>query len=402
MLEGHGTPQTPGPLIIQKFGGTSLADASRIERAAETILEERARGHQVIVVVSAMAGTTDTLVRLCREIGGDPRSPSGDTVLAAGEQITAGLLSLALQKRGVQSRALCGWQIPILTNTAFGEAEIIDVSSDILRPYAQAGHISVVTGFQGVTPQGQITTLGRGGSDTTAVALAAFLGAARCDIYTDVDGVYSADPRLVTEAQKMNLVSYDDMMALSHHGAKVLHPRSVAYAKDHQIPLRVLSSLSLAEGTLISVPPAEHKPMLGLTYTRGWTRITCTPSTPKGQRVWPLLQAHAPQGSQWIYTPESPPRYQAFFNASQLPLLGTTLNFETDVDSIDDQFACVSVVAPGLALDALATLRQQFLGVFRGGHMCAGFSATSLRWGVFVPEDAVGQLLRVLHETLRP
>lgn len=237
--------------LVMKFGGTSVADPARIEAVADIVAKESENGHGLCVVVSAMAGVTNELVGFCQEIDPSYHGADYDTVLAAGEQITAGLLSIALQKRGLQSRSWLGWQVPIACNTDHGKARITDIPSEDFTWAIDRGEIAVVAGFQGVSDEKRITTLGRGGSDTTAVALAAALKAKRCDIYTDVDGLYSADPRLVPNARKIDRASYEEVLEMAGLGAKVLHARAAELAMKENVALRILSSFEDGKGTMI-------------------------------------------------------------------------------------------------------------------------------------------------------
>ena len=236
-------------LIVVKFGGTSVADPACIENAAAKVLGESKRGNQVVVVVSAMSGVTNQLVEYCSQISKNPQSEELDAVVASGEQVTAGLMALALQKLGLKSRSFMGWQVPLICNDQHGSARIDDIPPEKLQKLIADGIIPVVAGFQGVTRDGRIATLGRGGSDTTAVAIAATLKANRCDIYTDVTGVYTSDPRMVPQAQKLSLVSYEEMLEMASLGAKVLHPRSVELAMAWNVPLQVLSSFDKKLGS---------------------------------------------------------------------------------------------------------------------------------------------------------
>ena len=247
------------PRLVMKFGGTSVANADRIRRVAEIVDKAAAEfDGGVAVVVSAMAGETDRLTGLCDELGDETlahQNPEHDTVLSSGEQVTAGLLALALQARGRRARSWLGWQIPLKTNNAHRAARIEEIADDQLGSSIDEGEIAVIGGFQGVTEAGRIATLGRGGSDTSAVAVAAALGALRCDIYTDVDGVYTTDPRIEPKARKLGRISYEEMLEMAALGAKVLQTRSVELGMAYQTPIRVLSSFAedgaANEGTLV-------------------------------------------------------------------------------------------------------------------------------------------------------
>src|SRR3990170_7675189 len=238
-------------LIVQKYGGTSVASPERIKEVAARVAATRGQGHQVVVVVSAMAGETDRLWSLARQVAGRPHERETDVLLATGEQITASLMAMALRDQGDSAVSFLGHQVLIATDGAFGRARIKRIDARRLLSVLAEGHIVVVAGFQGTDARGNITTLGRGGSDTTAVALAAVLKADVCEIYTDVDGVYSADPRICPQAAKLDRLSYDEMLELASLGAKVLQIRSVEFAKRYRVPVHVRSSFSLADGTWV-------------------------------------------------------------------------------------------------------------------------------------------------------
>lgn len=236
-------------LIVAKFGGTSVADTARIENAAAKVAREVAAGHKVVVVVSAMSGVTNQLVGYCDAISNMVDLREYDVVVSSGEQVTAGLMAMALQKQGLTARSWLGWQIPFNTDDTHGKARISGIETTELHKRLSEGEIVVVPGFQGVSPRNRITTLGRGGSDTSAVALAAALKADRCDIYTDVDGVYTTDPRIVPAARKLKKISYEEMMEMASLGAKVLQTRSVEIAMKYGVALQVLSSFDEAVGS---------------------------------------------------------------------------------------------------------------------------------------------------------
>jgi aspartate kinase len=228
--------------LVMKFGGTSVADLERIRHAAAHVAREVRAGHQVAVVVSAMAGQTDHLVSLAREAALRHDMREYDSIVAAGEQVTSGLLAIVLQGMGISARSWLGWQVPVRTDGAHGAARILEVAPDGLRESLNRGEVAVVAGFQGIADDGRIATLGRGGSDTSAVAVAAALKADRCDIYTDVDGVYTTDPRIVPKARRISKISYEEMLEMASLGAKVLQTRSVELAMVHGVPLQVRSS----------------------------------------------------------------------------------------------------------------------------------------------------------------
>jgi len=263
-------------LVVQKFGGTSMGSIERIKHVATRVLEEKEKGNDVVVVVSAMAGETDRLINLVKEITSEPNERDMDFVVSTGEQVSAGLLSITLNHMGHDAVSLTGWQAGIKTDDAFTKARILSIDTDRIKNYLKQGKIVVITGFQGITENGDITTLGRGGSDTSAVALAAALNADRCDIYTDVDGVYTADPRIVPEARKIDVLSYEEMLELASLGAKVLQIRSVEFAMKYKVPLRVRCTFTSDEGTLIKEEDEtmERVVVRGIAHNKNEARIT--------------------------------------------------------------------------------------------------------------------------------
>jgi aspartate kinase len=268
-------------LLVLKFGGTSVATIEAIENVANKVAAEIALGHKLAVVVSAMSGVTNQLVGYCNAISSLYDQAEYDAVVASGEQVTAGLLALALQKRGIKARSWLGWQVPILTDDVHGKARIADIQGIAFKESIMAGEVAVVAGFQGVTHDGRITTLGRGGSDTSAVALAAALKAERCDIYTDVKGVYTTDPRIVPQARKIEKISYEEMLEMASVGAKVLQTRSVELAMAQAVRVQVLSSFEDAlgsdlPGTLVVSEDeiVEKEIVSGVTYARDEAKMT--------------------------------------------------------------------------------------------------------------------------------
>jgi aspartate kinase len=262
-------------LIVQKFGGTSVGSTERIMNAAERAIEEKERGNDVVVVVSAMGKTTDQLVGLAKEISASPSKREMDMLLTTGEQVTISLLSMALNEKGYESISFTGWQAGIETEPVHGNARIVHIDPQKIQNQLNQGRIVVVAGFQGVTEDGSISTLGRGGSDTTAVALAAALKADKCDIYTDVTGVYTTDPRYVKGARKLQSVSYDEMLELANLGAGVLHPRAVEFAKNYEVPLEVRSSIERERGTIIEEEPTmeENLVVRGVAFENAITKV---------------------------------------------------------------------------------------------------------------------------------
>ena len=272
--------------LVMKFGGTSVADLERIRRVARLVAAEVEAGKRVAVVVSAMAGKTNELVAWTDGAGAaaqglDSSDDEYDAVVASGEQVTAGLLAMTLRNMGLKARSWMGWQIPILTDDAHGRARIEEIPPDALNAALDGGEVAVIAGFQGVSASGRLTTLGRGGSDTTAVAIAAAVKAERCDIYTDVDGVYTTDPRIEAKARRLAKISYEEMLEMASLGAKVLHTRSVEMAMAHNVPVRVLSSFvepgeAADQGTIVCDEEeiVEKRIVSGVAYSRDEAKIS--------------------------------------------------------------------------------------------------------------------------------
>ncbi len=290
---------------VLKFGGTSVASLERIDHVADLVAARAATGERMAVVVSAMAGETNRLVELARGAAEDKLKPEAfddeyDVVVSSGEQVTSGLLALALRKRGIAARSWLGWQLALKTDGSHSRARILGFEGEALPRCVAAGEVAVVAGFQGVTDGGRVATLGRGGSDTSAVAVAAALGAARCDIYTDVDGVYTTDPRIVPRARRLDRISYEEMLEMASLGAKVLQTRSVELAMNHNVPVRVLSSFVGADdpnpGTLVCSEDeiVEKQVVSGVAYSRDEAKVTLFGVVDKpgvSARIFSLLAA---------------------------------------------------------------------------------------------------------------
>jgi aspartate kinase len=267
-------------LIVQKYGGTSVGAPERIKNVARRVARFRAQGHQVVVVVSAMSGETNRLIALAKEVSPHPDPRELDVMVSTGEQVSIALLAMALMELGLKARSYTGGQVRILTDSAFTRARILSIDEERMRRDLDSGHVVVVAGFQGVDEQGNITTLGRGGSDTTGVALAAALKADECQIYTDVDGVYTTDPRIVPEARRLRTITFEEMLEMASLGSKVLQIRSVEFAGKYKVKLRVLSSFEEeGEGTLITFEEdskMEQAIISGIAFNRDEAKITMT------------------------------------------------------------------------------------------------------------------------------
>lgn len=262
-------------LVVQKYGGTSIGDPERIKNVARRVLHTKNQGHQVVVVVSAMAGETDKLLRLAQQVTPNPDERELDVLVSTGEQVSIALLAISLKAMGCDAKSYLGFQIKIATDSAFGKARITGIESEKIRDDLKNGRVVVVAGFQGVDEAENITTLGRGGSDTTAVAVAAALKADVCEIYTDVDGVYTADPNVCSKARKLTKISYDEMLEMASLGAKVLQIRSVEFAKKYNVPIHVRSSFNDNPGTIVCEEDREMERVVvsGVTYNKNEAKI---------------------------------------------------------------------------------------------------------------------------------
>lgn len=263
-------------LIVQKFGGTSVGTVERIQEVAKKLIKFQQQGHDLVVVVSAMSGETNRLLGLANELNDSPRGRELDVLLSTGEQVTIALLCMALEQQGIHANSYTGSQVRILTDTTHNKARIMEIDDKKIHADLAKGHIVVVAGFQGCDESGNITTLGRGGSDTTAVALAAALKAKECQIYTDVDGVYTTDPRVVPEARRLENITFEEMLEMASLGAKVLQIRSVEFASKYNVPLRVLSSFTEGGGTLITTEETKMEQALisGIAFNRDEAKLT--------------------------------------------------------------------------------------------------------------------------------
>jgi len=395
--------------IVMKFGGTSMAGVERIRSAAARVARARDEGHEVAVVVSAMAGETDRLVGFCREIANVPSPSEYDVVVASGEQVTSGLLALTLQSMGRQARSWQGWQLPVRTNAAHGSARISSIDTGALGAALAAGEIAVVPGFQGLSHENRVTTLGRGGSDTSAVALAAALKADECRIYTDVEGVYTTDPRIVPRARKLDRIAFEEMLELASVGAKVLHTRSVELAMKYKVRLSVLSSFSDAAGTLVVDEDeiVESRVITGVAYNRDEAKVTVlgvpdrpgavaeifAPIAGAGINVDMIVQniAHDTGRTDVTFTVPSTelPRALAVMEAAREAVgFGGVLS---DVDVCK-----VSVVGLGMRSHAGVALTM-FEALGKRGINIQAISTSEIKISVLIAEEYLELAVRVLH-----
>ena len=395
-------------LIVHKYGGTSVADLDRINAVADRVKAAADGGDRIAVVVSAMAGTTDQLVSWVRAAAPLHDAREYDTVAAAGEQITAGLLALALQSRGVTARSWLGWQIPVRTDGGHGRARIEGIETEELHRRLHRHEVPVVAGFQGLGPLGRITTLGRGGTDTSAVALAAALGADRCDIFTDVEGVFTADPRIVAAARKLNKITYEEMLELSSLGAKVLQIRSVEMAMKHQVPLQVASSFSDTPGTFVVDEDdiVEQERVSGIAYSRDEAKITV------------MGVADRPGVAASIFGPLADGNVNVDMIVQNISADGTTdLTFTVTVADLERSIAILEKARSAVAFDRLVAdqgvVKVSVIGVGMRSHagvaqtMFAALaekginiqviSTSEIKISVLVAEDYTELAVRALH-----
>jgi aspartate kinase len=398
--------------IVMKFGGTSMAGIERIRHVAGLVRRESGNGNQVAVVVSAMAGETDRLIHLCREAASlyDPREY--DVVVASGEQVTSGLLAITLQGMGLNARSYMGWQLPIRTS-GHASALIEGIDADILERVFDEGGIAVIPGFQGVTDEGEVATLGRGGSDTSAVALAAAVKADRCDIYTDVEGVFTTDPRIVPRARKLAAITYEEMLELASVGAKVLQTRSVGLAMRERIPIKVLSSFEDRPGTLVTDEESieehsmERKLVTGIAYDKNEARITltCVPDRPGSVAAvfQPLSEANVNVDMIVRSVPRRGEKADLTFTVPTASLVHSTdllekLKDQIGFDEIVTETDVVKVSAVGVGMRSNAGIAAtMFRTLSERGINILAISTSEIKVSVLIPEEYTELAVRVLH-----
>ena len=407
--------------IVMKFGGTSMAGTERIRRVANIVRRQQAAGHEVAVVVSAMAGETDRLVNFCREANPLYDPAEYDVVVAAGEQITSGLLALTLQAIGCKARSWLGWQVPIRTDDAHAKARIEEIDAPALLASMAAGEIAVIPGFQGVTPDGRVTTLGRGGSDTSAVAVAAAIGADRCDIYTDVDGVYTTDPRIVAKARKLKNVTYEEMLELASVGSKVLQTRSVSLAMKEKVRVQVLSSFidddapaaDTLPGTMIVSDEElegldmERQLITGIAADKNEAKVTLTrvPDRPGAVAAifGPLAAASINVDMIIQNIAKDKGETDVTFTVPKADLLRTQALLEERKEPIgfyrmisDDKVSKISVVGVGMKSHA-GVAATMFKALADRAINVQAISTSEIKVSVLIDEDETELAVRVLH-----
>ena len=407
--------------IVMKFGGTSMAGTERIRRVAGIVKRQQEAGHEVAVVVSAMAGETDRLVTFCREANALYDPAEYDVVVAAGEQVTSGLLALTLQAMGCKARSWLGWQLPIKTDDAHAKARIEDIDSAALLVSMAAGEIAVIPGFQGVSPAGRITTLGRGGSDTSAVAVAAAVGADRCDIYTDVDGVYTTDPRIVAKARKLKNVTYEEMLELASVGSKVLQTRSVSLAMKEGVRVQVLSSFidddapaaDTIPGTMIVSDEEledldmERQFITGIAADKNEAKVTLTRIADRPGAVatifGPLAAANINVDMIIQNVAKDKGETDVTFTVPAADLLRTQSLLEAQKEAIGyyrmiavGKVAKISVVGVGMRSHA-GVAATMFRALADRGINIQAISTSEIKVSVLIDEDETELAVRILH-----
>ncbi len=399
-------------LIVQKYGGTSVANPDRIRNVARRVARYKAMGHQVVVVVSAMSGETNKLINLAKELMAEPDPRELDMIVSTGEQVTVGMTALALIELGIKAKSYTGAQVKILTDDAYTKARILNIDQVNLKADLDAGYVCVVAGFQGVDAQGNITTLGRGGFDTTGVALAAALSADECQIYTDVDGVYTTDPRVVPEARRLNSITFEEMLELASQGSKVLQIRSVEFAGKYKVKLRVLSSFEEeGEGTLITFEEEDNmeQPIIsGIAFNRDEAKITVlgVPDKPgiAYQILGPIADANidvdmiiqntgADGATDFTFTVHKNEMSKA------LAILNDKVQTHIGAREIsgDDKIAKVSVVGVGMR-SHVGIASQMFRTLAEEGINIQMISTSEIKIAVVVDEKYLELAVRVLHK----
>ncbi len=410
-------------LIVQKFGGTSVSHLGPIRRVARRVKAELDAGNEVAVVVSAMAGVTDQLAGWVQDIAPNGSREEYDVVVSSGEQVTSGLVALALQRLGVEARSWMGWQLPVRTNGSHAHARILEIETGEIKQFMAAGGVPVVAGFQGISPNGRVTTVGRGGSDTLAVALAAALGAARCDLYSDVTGVFTADPWIVNNARKLDKITCEEMLELASLGAKVLEPRAVQLALRHHVPIQVLSSFAdlpgtLVEGTIITdvwgmqLEDEENRNMVtGIAYSRDDAKITLVrvPDKPgvAAEILAPLSEAeikidmivqnvsHDGKATDITFTIA---RSDAARAIEALRKMQGKLDFERLIS--DEAVAKVSVIGVGMQSHA-GVAQTMFSALAENGINIQVISTSEIKISVLIAEEHTELAVRALHAAYR-
>ncbi len=395
--------------VVQKFGGTSVADVGCIRNAAKKVKAEVEAGNEVAVVVSAMAGVTNQLIDHVSSVSTINDASEYDVVVSSGEQVTSGLMALALQDMGIPARSWLGWQLPIRTDDAHGRARITGIKISAVQAQLCEGQVAVIPGFQGVSKNNRMTTLGRGGSDTSAVALAAALGADRCDIYTDVDGVYTCDPRIVVKAQKLDRITYEEMLEMASQGAKVLETRSVEMAMNYGVQLNVRSTFADVKGTLVCDEDeiVEHQVVSGIAYSRDEAKITLVrvpdrpgvaaaifgPLADENVNVDMIVQSTAADGALTNIT-FTVTKGDFKRTATMLDKIKQEVGFSEVIT--DSNVVKISVIGVGMRSHA-GVAQLMFKTLFEKGINVQVISTSEIKISVLIAEEYAELALRALH-----
>jgi aspartate kinase len=395
-------------LIVQKYGGTSVGSIEKIKAVAERVVDTYKKGHQVVTVLSAMAGQTDALIDLARKVTAEPDPRELDVLLSTGEQVSVALFAMAVKSMGYEARSLLGFQVPIHTDQLYGKARIHEIDDSRIRQELEADRVVAVAGFQGLDEQGDITTLGRGGSDTTAVALAASLGADMCEIYTDVEGVYTTDPGVCPRAKKLPIISYDEMLEMASLGAKVLEIRSVEFAKKYAVPLHVRSTFTEERGTMVVAETEDMEKVVvsGVTYNKDEARITIrgVPDRPgvafkvfdpvfrAGINVDMIVQNTSEDGyTDLTFTVPKPDFYKTMQRVSEM---AETVGAEKVLG--DENIAKVSIIGVGMRSHA-GVAQKMFGALGRENINIMMISTSEIKISCVIEEKYTELAVRVLH-----
>jgi aspartate kinase len=396
-------------LVVQKFGGTSVANIDKIKNVAAKVIREREAGNGVVVVLSAMSGETDRLIALAHQAVELPNEREYDALISTGEQVTVTLLSMILNSMGYPAKSFLGFQVKFLTDNSHKKARILKVSTEIIKSELKKGTVAVIAGFQGVDMQNNITTLGRGGSDTSAVALAAVLNADRCDIYTDVDGVYTTDPNICSKARRLDRISYDEMLEMAMTGAKVLQPRSVEMAKKYDVPVYVKSTFSDEGGTLVTKEDKdmEREVLSGITYDRDQAKITVVhvPDKPGvASKLFTPLSEHNIMVDMIIQNASLEGFTDLTFTVSKKDLVEAQKIIEETAHAIgakkvevDDQVSKVSIIGVGMASHA-GVAAKMFSALAAEGINIMMISTSEIKISCVIQRKYTELAVMVLHD----
>ncbi len=399
-------------LLVQKYGGTSVGDVTRIQRVADKVIAARQQGHDLVVVVSAMSGETNRLIELAHSISEHPDPRELDVLLATGEQVTIALLSMALQARDYAARSFTGSQVHILTDSVYNKARILEIDDRRVRAELAKGKVVVVAGFQGVDEDGSITTLGRGGSDTSAVALAAALSADECQIFTDVDGVYTTDPRIEPNARRLDQITFEEMLEMASLGSKVLQIRAVEYAGKYNVPLRVLSTFEDGPGTLISYeePRLEKAMISGIAFNKDEAQITVNRVVDKPGIAWKLLgpvSEASIEVDMIVQNNTGDERTDFTFTVHRndfkraLQLVKQTAD-ELDAESVDGDATIVKLSLVGVGMRSHAGIASRmFKALAEEGINIRMISTSEIKISVVIDEKYLELGVRALHQAFR-